>query len=64
MGCGHDNGEDSPCLAETEDGGYYIMSPYVHMSTTKWSTCSKTFITELFEYASINIRGHFHTKQL
>lgn len=50
MGCSHDRQGDSACEAQDPaDQSYFIMAPYVHLYTTKWSTCSRGFITALFE---------------
>lgn len=56
MGCAHDEGTtETPCTPEIEDskGNYYIMAPYSHLTTTRWSSCSRKYISGLFEYASI-----------
>ncbi|XP_072392013.1 A disintegrin and metalloproteinase with thrombospondin motifs 12-like [Diabrotica undecimpunctata] len=49
MGCAHDTEGESACPSQAEDESYYIMAPYVHMFTTRWSTCSRGFMTALFE---------------
>ncbi|XP_065156708.1 A disintegrin and metalloproteinase with thrombospondin motifs 12-like isoform X2 [Atheta coriaria] len=49
MGCSHDTEEISGCKAQADDQSYYVMSPYVHLHTNVWSTCSKTFITTFFD---------------
>ncbi|CAH1118875.1 unnamed protein product [Phaedon cochleariae] len=49
MGCSHDKEGESSCPAQDKDESYFIMAPYVHLFTTKWSTCSRAFITALFE---------------
>nr|CAH7718635.1 unnamed protein product [Callosobruchus chinensis] len=50
MGCSHDKENNSPCPAQDpQDGSYYVMSPSVHLYTHRWSTCSRGFITALFE---------------
>ncbi|CAH1985625.1 unnamed protein product [Acanthoscelides obtectus] len=50
MGCTHDKEGNSPCPAQDpEDKSYYVMSPYVHMDTRRWSSCSRGFMTALFE---------------
>lgn len=49
MGCGHDKPEESGCQAQAPDKSYHVMSPFVHLSTGRWSTCSKSFMTTFFE---------------
>ncbi|KAG5879484.1 hypothetical protein JTB14_013989 [Gonioctena quinquepunctata] len=49
MGCSHDKEDESSCPAQDKDESFFVMAPYVHIHTTKWSTCSKGFITALFE---------------
>ncbi|XP_074033446.1 A disintegrin and metalloproteinase with thrombospondin motifs 12 [Leptinotarsa decemlineata] len=49
MGCSHDKEGESSCAAQDKDESYFVMAPYVHVFTTKWSTCSRGFITALFE---------------
>ncbi|CAH1113494.1 unnamed protein product [Psylliodes chrysocephalus] len=49
MGCAHDKEGESPCAAKDKDESYFVMAPFVHMYTTKWSSCSRGFITSLFE---------------
>ncbi|XP_056633400.1 A disintegrin and metalloproteinase with thrombospondin motifs 12-like [Diorhabda sublineata] len=49
MGCAHDTEGESACPSQAGDESYYIMAPYVHMFTTRWSTCSRGFMTALFE---------------
>lgn len=56
LGCLHDNEVDSPCRPKANDGSFHVMAPYVHMATSVWSSCSKKFMTEFFEYASISYR--------
>ncbi|KAJ8921346.1 hypothetical protein NQ315_002961 [Exocentrus adspersus] len=50
MGCSHDKEGESSCAAQDEaDQSFFVMAPYVHLFTTKWSTCSRGFMTALFE---------------
>ncbi|KAJ8970173.1 hypothetical protein NQ317_016646, partial [Molorchus minor] len=49
MGCSHDKEGESSCAAQDKDESFFVMAPYVHLFTTKWSTCSRGFITALFE---------------
>ncbi|XP_008201012.2 A disintegrin and metalloproteinase with thrombospondin motifs 7 isoform X1 [Tribolium castaneum] len=49
MGCAHDKEGESSCPAQDEDKSFFVMAPYVHLYTTRWSTCSRGFITSLFE---------------
>lgn len=55
MGCAHDKEGESACPAQDKDESFFIMAPFVHIFTTKWSTCSKGFMTALFEYEIILI---------
>lgn len=49
MGCAHDTEKVSGCKASAEDGTYNVMSPIIDLNTRQWSTCSKEFITNIFE---------------
>ncbi|XP_063908814.1 A disintegrin and metalloproteinase with thrombospondin motifs 12-like isoform X3 [Zophobas morio] len=49
MGCAHDKEGESTCPAQDKDESFFVMAPYVHLYTTRWSTCSRGFMTALFE---------------
>ncbi|XP_044750443.1 A disintegrin and metalloproteinase with thrombospondin motifs 12-like [Coccinella septempunctata] len=50
MGCSHDAPDDSGCESkDPKDGSNYVMAPFVNLNTIRWSTCSRAFITTLFE---------------
>ncbi|KAF5307128.1 hypothetical protein FQR65_LT07112 [Abscondita terminalis] len=49
MGCSHDIVEESGCKPKASDDSYYVMSPFVHIYSKEWSTCSKIFMNELFD---------------
>jgi hypothetical protein len=49
MGCAHDKEGESDCPAQDKDESYFVMAPSVHLYTTRWSTCSRGFMTALFE---------------
>ncbi|CAH0553700.1 unnamed protein product [Brassicogethes aeneus] len=49
MGCSHDKEGESSCPAQDADESFFVMAPYVNLFTLKWSTCSKEFMTALFE---------------
>ncbi|XP_022900550.2 A disintegrin and metalloproteinase with thrombospondin motifs 6-like [Onthophagus taurus] len=49
MGCAHDTPQDSGCESKDSEGSYHIMAPFVHLNTRRWSACSKTFMTTLFD---------------
>lgn len=50
MGCGHDTESVSGCKPTADDGTSNVMSPIIDVNTRQWSTCSKEFVTSLFEY--------------
>jgi hypothetical protein len=49
MGCGHDDGIDSECKPFADEVNAHVMSPYVQMATSDWSTCSKKFMQEFLD---------------
>ncbi|XP_068910126.1 A disintegrin and metalloproteinase with thrombospondin motifs 7-like isoform X3 [Tenebrio molitor] len=49
MGCAHDKEGESDCPAQDKDESYFVMAPSVHLYTTRWSTCSRGFMTALFD---------------
>ncbi|KAL3280841.1 hypothetical protein HHI36_004070 [Cryptolaemus montrouzieri] len=50
MGCSHDAPDDSGCESkDPKDGSNYVMAPFVSLYTIRWSTCSRAFMTTLFE---------------
>ncbi|KAK9869843.1 hypothetical protein WA026_003569 [Henosepilachna vigintioctopunctata] len=50
MGCSHDAVAESGCESkDPKDDSNYVMAPFVDMYTIRWSTCSRAYITTLFE---------------
>ncbi|KAI4459047.1 adamts a disintegrin and metalloprotease with thrombospondin motifs protease [Holotrichia oblita] len=49
MGCAHDTEKISGCKPFAEDGSYNVMSPIIDVNTRQWSTCSREFVTSLFD---------------
>lgn len=50
MGCSHDSPDESGCQPkDPKDDSNYVMAPTVSLYTIRWSSCSRTFITTLFE---------------
>ncbi|GJQ74293.1 hypothetical protein Trydic_g19190 [Trypoxylus dichotomus] len=49
MGCAHDTEKISGCKPSAEDGTYNVMAPVIDLNTRQWSTCSKEFVTSLFD---------------
>lgn len=54
FGAQHDS-QDTPCAVQDTDGSYFVMSPIVSSNTIRWSTCSKSLINTLLEYANFNL---------
>ncbi|XP_030753591.1 A disintegrin and metalloproteinase with thrombospondin motifs 7-like [Sitophilus oryzae] len=48
LGSDHDESEN-PCPAKDTDNSYFIMSPYVHLFTIRWSSCSRKDISKFFD---------------
>ena len=49
MGCDHDDETSSGCPAKDNTNFNQVMAPTVNIATSKWSTCSNTYINNLFD---------------
>jgi hypothetical protein len=54
LGADHDSDDDHPpegeCPGAIDDYNIHVMASWSQVSPANWSTCSKKFITEFFEY--------------